>query len=65
MTDYQARLASKLAEGERGEGGEGPSTMPPSPYAAIQDEEGPRAARGPQFFAAFTATMGSEQQRPA
>ena len=60
MSLCQARLASKLAEEEveerKGEG----APMPPSPYGPIEgSEEGDiTASKGPQFFAAFTATMG-------
>merc|ERR1719209_1074048 len=67
MADYQARLASKLAEEADQEeeekvpqrdGGEMP--MPPSPYTSIEgDEVEISGSSGPQCFAAFAATMGN------
>jgi len=58
MSDYHARLASKLAADDDPPP---PSTMPPSPYTAIDEarEEESEASKTPQFLAAFAATMGN------
>ena len=62
MSDYRARLESKMEKGEERE----ETSLPPSPYGPIGSgaPAGPTGHRqegrdGPQFFAAFAATMGN------
>jgi len=62
MADYRARLQSKMEKEEEKED----LSLPPSPYAPIGsdvDERHPvqrqEGSEGPQFFAAFAATLGN------
>ena len=62
MADYRARLQSKMEKGEEKED----TSLPPSPNAPIgsdADEGRPvqtqEGREGPQFFAAFAATLGN------
>jgi len=60
MSDYRERLQSKM----KGEEEREDRSLPPSPYAPIGSADGRSGQRqegrdGPQFFAAFAATMGN------
>jgi len=62
MADYRDRLHSKMEKEEERED----TSLPPSPYAPIGSEGDVRpstapqqGSEGPQFFAAFAATMGN------
>ena len=62
MSDYRARLQSKMEKEEERED----TSLPPSPYAPIgSDADNESTAQrqggseGPQFYAAFAATMGN------
>jgi len=64
MSDYEARLASKLTGQDSGSHSQGPSSphspVPVSPHNTSEDSrDGADARRAPQFLAAFAATMGN------